>query len=83
MSEVQWCDPPTPRGGALNRREQRELAEQLRGRPGDWAVFPTHGSYVAARALASRISRGRQSAFREGFEAMCRDGVVYVRYVGG
>lgn len=81
---IEWADPPPAQGGSLTRREQREFAEQLRGRPGDWAVLPTNGSSsVAVRALASRINRKRQSAFGEGFEAISRDGAVYVRFIGG
>ena len=38
---------------------------------------------MAIRALASRISHGRQSSFGSGFEAVTRNGVVYVRFVGG
>ena len=83
MTGIEWADPPAPRGGTLTRREQREFAEKLKGRCGQWAVFPTSGgSAVAVRALASRISRGKQAAFKDGFEAVFRDGTVYVRYVG-
>ena len=82
MSDIEWADPPASRGGQLTRRELREFADALRGRPDQWAILPTNGSYEAVSALTSRISRGRQSAFGEGFEAISRRGVVYVRFVG-
>lgn len=82
MSDVEWTDPPEAKGGLLTRREQREFAAALRGRPGDWAVLPARGSWTAVRALASRINRGRQSSFGEGFEAISRNRVIYVRFVG-
>jgi hypothetical protein len=84
MSEqILWADPPAPQGGTLTRKEQREFAEKLKGRPGQWAVLPTNGgSGLAARALASRIGRGKQSTFGDGFEAISRNAVIYVRFVG-
>lgn len=79
--EIEWTDPPPPRGGGLTKHEQRVFAEKLRARPGDWAVYPLQGgSREAARALASRISHGRQGAFGDDFEAISRDGIVYVRF---
>lgn len=83
--DIVWAAPPAPRGGQLTRLEQRRFAEALRSRPNDWAVYPLApgGSNVAARALASRITAGKQASFGEGFEAVTRDGVVYVRFTGG
>ena len=66
----------------MTRRELREFADALRGRPDQWAILPTNGSYEAVRALTSRISHGRQSSFGEGFEAISRNRVIYVRFVG-
>ena len=93
MTGIEWADPPAAVGGKLTRKEQRVFADELRGNPGRWAVYPTclgvtkfhlgNGeSSMAVRALASRINRGKQSAFGEGFEAVCRHGVVYVRFMG-
>lgn len=81
--EIKWADPPAAKGGSLLRKEQREFAEKLKARREQWAIYPSTGSSVAIRALASRISNGRMSAFGEGFEAITRDGVIYVRFVGG
>lgn len=80
--DIEWTDPPAAKGGSLLRKEQREFAEQLKARRDQWAIYPSSGSSVAIRALASRISNGRMSAFGEGFEAVTRHGVVYVRFVG-
>jgi hypothetical protein len=83
MIDIEWADPPTPKGGALTRREQSDFAEKLKEHRGRWAILPAAGeSNLAIRALTSRINCGRQSAFGEGFEAVSRDGVVYVRFVG-
>lgn len=85
MIDIKWADPPDPKGGALTRKEQRVFADELKARPDCWATYPipASASPLAIRALASRISRGRQAAFGSGFEAVSRNGIVYVRYVGG
>lgn len=80
---IEWADPPPPKGGSLLRKEQRAFAEELKARPGQWAIYPSTRSSVAVRALASRISNGRLTAFGKGFEAVTRHGVIYVRFVGG
>lgn len=81
--DIEWAEPPAAKGGSLIRKKQREFAEELKTRPNQWAIYPSTGSSVAIRALSSRISKGRLSAFKEGFEAVSRHGVIYVRFVGG
>lgn len=76
---IEWVDEPP---FAVHRKAQAEFAKKLRAYPGRWAIYPMASSKESARAAASRISRGRIAAFAEGFEAVTRRGVVYVRYTG-
>lgn len=63
----------------------QSFAEVLRENPGQWAKHPTNYKDAAqARTSACNIRKGRSKIFRPGeFEAEARDGVVYVRFVGG
>lgn len=66
-------------------RKYTEFARLLAERPGEWAVFPkSFNENQGARAYAYNVKRGVLSDFPRGeFEAAARDGVLYVRYVGG
>ena len=85
MSEVEFVDKLPPGIGAwdsFSRREAEHFAEALRANPGRWAVHPGGPrNESAARALSSRINRGKIAAFAEGFEAAARQGTVYVRFL--
>lgn len=82
---VRWEDPPPV--GPIGRRPTRawcEVAEELRGRPGCWAVIAEGDGY---KAQASRVALGRQGFDPPGaYEAVTRGGGralrVYARYVG-
>ena len=84
MSEIKWQEPParitTGRGNSLNKKTA-EFVAQLRENPGRWAVYPGGQS----PSMVAVISHARTAAFRPAgaFEAVRRQGVVYVRYVGG
>lgn len=85
MSNIEWVDKP-PKGrtnwDSAHRAEVRKFAAELKRRPGQWAVYPWTKSQVSARAMASRISNGKISAFKHGFRGVCRGDVTYVRYEG-
>lgn len=66
----------------------QEFADALRNRPGEWAEFPIPSkTHKAARMLAYRTNNdlvGTPKALRgREFEATCRDGIMYVRYMAG
>lgn len=86
MTEFEFVDhlPPTNAPwDTHSRRVVERFAEELRANPGRWAVYPrTTVTGTAARALVSRINRGRVAAFAKGFAAVHRGGVVYVRFEG-
>lgn len=84
MSDIEWMDepPPTERWDSAHRRRVQQFAEQLRQNPGKWTIYPWTSSESSARAMASRISRGKVQAFAEGFQAVSRRGATYVRYEG-
>lgn len=81
MIQIKFQDPP-----ALKRRrtDWDSVADQLKQRPGEWALIGNRHSSVA-----SQIKKGQYRAFPAGeFEAICRNvrdhkADIYVRYVGG
>lgn len=89
MSEIRWEGPSTdPRTLPKTPppRAHVELAEALRARPGEWAIFSEDG----APANATHIKQGKRAAFRPAgsFDAVTRSHpgsrrcVIYVRYIG-
>lgn len=87
---VRWEDPPGPRRETSRRGPRSryaELAEQLRGNPGRWAVIletPQRGQ----SALATQIRMGGLTCFTPcgDFDARTirANGIttIYARYVG-
>lgn len=83
MTEFLRSLPPATSGWDGQRQKIVErFAADLRRHPGLWAKYPLPQTYIAARAAATRIRRGRVRAFAAGFEAVTRGEVLYVRYVG-
>lgn len=82
--EFTFVDTPPPPSRGRNAL-YAAFREALRGRPGEWAIWPREfKNKNAASATVANITRGRSPAFPAGeFEARASDGVVYVRYVGG
>lgn len=74
----EWSDPP-PHAKANPR--YREIAKTLRERPGEWLKVDTDRSRLSTFVWAIRT--GRIAAFRPtgDFEAVTREGGVWVRYV--
>lgn len=83
-SLVVWEDPPAL---TANQRAQA-VADELRAKPGVWAIVSTHPSMTTAQSTASNIRSGRRAIYRPrfSFDATPRhvDGEnrVYARYVG-
>jgi hypothetical protein len=84
-SVLRWEEPPEKRSpGRRPTKAWAEVAEELRGRPGVWAVV--HEGQ-GAHALPGRIKAGASGFAPAGaFEAAVRGSglsmVVYARYVG-
>jgi predicted alpha/beta superfamily hydrolase len=87
MGILNWEAPPPSSGGRKADRHWAEIAEELRGRPGEWALVSDDISHQAAH----NIRAGRLASFRPAgsFEATMRDihqptgrGRMYVRFVG-
>ncbi|NKZ63036.1 hypothetical protein GTG23_02635 [Rhodococcus hoagii] len=58
------------------------FADELRAHPGRWAKFPDQDGVKGGRTF--QINSGRLAGFTAGeFEASVRQGVLYVRFVGG
>lgn len=82
--DIEFVDElPGGRWNGMHLQRVRQFADRLRQNPGRWAVYPWASSSDAARAFASRVSRGKNKTFPEGFEAVTRNGRAYVRYEGG
>lgn len=75
--------PPSPPSGRNAR--YTEFSDALRGRPGEWAIWPVQlKNTVVANTVAGNVRRGALKNFPAGeFEAVQRGLTVYVRYVGG
>lgn len=86
MSEIEFVDAlpadATTGNNRLHRKVVATFVAALRDRPGEWAKYPYPSTDLSARAIASRISRGKIVAFGEGFEATASKGTVYVRFTG-
>ena len=81
MTEYLDTLPPIPPTAQTNTRHHanRLLAEELRTHPGKWVRYPHPVSSPVD--LRYRIAAGRVAAFGAGFDAMIRDGQVYVRFI--
>jgi len=77
--DVRWVDEPPPRRSPVNTRKHTLIAEVLRSRPGRWALVPEVGIN-----LASAVNGGGMATYRPAgtFEAVVRQGQMYMRYIG-
>lgn len=85
MTEFVLVDlPDTPdTGGGNTNRVYSEFAKFLRAHPGEWGIWPNPVvGRTRAGNVAAMVRRGHYPAFRDGFEARSRGGVVYVRFTG-
>lgn len=82
MTDLKWQDPPQdPRGRKPGHGRWKMVADELRSRPGEWALV-----LVGSASNVQRIKRGEDS-MGPGFDATSRrrpDGKfdVYARFVG-
>ena len=79
LDEIPGDPAPNSR---IHRKRMQEFIDAVRRHPGKWAVYPYPTTDMAARATASRISRGKIASFGTGFEAVSSHGRVYVRFLG-
>lgn len=81
-------DPPERSRVPGKRGKHLEVAEELRSRPGEWAIISVYGTGASSAAMARHIEGGNVDAYEPAgtFEALARtvDGQarVYARYVG-
>jgi len=79
VAHVRWVGelPDRERGPDGNHAL---IAEELRSRPGEWAMLPD-----LAPSFSAQIRSGVNTAYRPAgtYEATARNGVLYARYVGG
>lgn len=88
MTEFEFVDdlPPKKTRPAMSRRVTGDamdrFAATLQCSPGRWAKWPWPLAPDQTGSYTARIRRGTLRAFPHGFDALSRNGVVYVRYVG-
>jgi hypothetical protein len=78
--------PPSDRATKRKEDSNQAIADELRARPGEWALVLQADTNVHAWQKASNIKRGILAAFRPfgAFEATTRNGLdVWARYVDG
>jgi hypothetical protein len=82
-------EPPATSRTPGKRGKHTEAAQELRSRPGEWAIVSVYGTGGSSSAMARHIASGYVAAYQPpgAFEATSRtvDGEarVYARYVGG
>ncbi len=85
--QVEFVDFTEPSRHDIARRIS-EFADILCANPDRWAKWPNPLAARSARSRASDINARRipgcpKALLRGGFEARCRNGELFVRYVGG
>jgi hypothetical protein len=86
--EVQFVDTPAPETGKGVKLNLSGFAAALKSHPRQWAIYIPREtqSYNTLSAMCSYINKQHVKApveLREGFQAAFREGVLYVRYIGG
>lgn len=81
--DIEWADPPAGR----RREDFTPFANELRSNPGRWAKWPKeYRNSTSIGAIRKNIADGTERApvgFREGqWDAVVRNSVLYVRYLG-
>jgi hypothetical protein len=87
---IRWEDPPPPRTSERTYARAVDwyaIADELRGRPGEWAVAAVRRGSSSAASLAWQINHANLAAFKgDRFEAVARvvgdEARIYARYVG-
>lgn len=89
--EIEWAEPPPERYYRSPSHRRKDILDQFRkallDKPGSWAVFPTDGlesiTEVNLKNHARSINKGLSSwSGLYVWEAIYRNGKVYVRYTG-
>lgn len=78
---VQWEEPSETVGDGLRARhvEMKSIVEELKKKPGQWALLQVHETPRKARSQASNINTGNIAAMR-GCRATAQMGKVYVQW---
>jgi hypothetical protein len=75
------AEPPPVRHGRNTLYDAFRSA--LRGRSGEWAIYPKEMSDLSAKRTAANINRGMKMWPKGEFEARASGKHVYVRFIGG
>ena len=80
MNEIEWAEPPSPKGGG----KYEPFAAELRANPGRWAKWPhEYPNPTSLGSVRINIMKGRPSPFKTGkWEAVVRSNALYVRFLG-
>lgn len=90
-TKIQFGELPargnTSPNGKSGSGKHREIADQLKAAPGQWAQIDTRKSISAAGCMANQIRSGYYKAYPKGtFEAAARtvngERQVWARYIG-
>lgn len=73
---------PVAARGVPGQVRSKKVAERARGNGGKFVDLATYATHHSAVAAAARIRRGLNRAFGADFEAVVKDEVVRVRFVG-
>lgn len=87
--------PAPARSGRAPHPIDAQTAHALQQRPGEWAIYPTSAKWPDAgeiehrallqrlHSMKTRIAKAPAGVWRDGrFDAVVRDGQLYVRFVG-
>ena len=85
--KLEWAEPPASRGvGRKGTSKYREVAEELRRNPGQWARigrFSSATSHVITKGKASVwLPAGSFESVTRNYDRATRTSDIYVRYVG-
>lgn len=87
--KVAWESPPGGVAKKSQAQDHRALAQELRGRPGEWGHILTYNTSSSSATTANAIRQGSTAAWQPAghYEAVARtvegEHRVYARYTGG
>lgn len=89
MSDLKWESPPSPQANRRGQSKWKDIVDQLKQRPGEWAIVAEPATPERARWTASNLNNGRYPPMPKdaGFEIRISAPSggpyrVYARYVG-
>lgn len=71
--QVEWAAPPAPPGPRTRAKQVDQVVQQLRQRPGEWAVVESEGDSV-------RLSNAAQPYRARGCQITVQGGRLFARW---